>query len=252
MRGHVAAFDEVLRQQMKRGARTWEADHRVVYRCAMRPSSLALGLFGSFVVLAGLAAQWAPSVARAEDGGAPSVGSSVKLVAVSALPPEYTAGPRIKPRITTTSFGDGAKIRTFSGWFDSARNEDCMAGVAGDGKSRCLPLSNAAFVLDGFYTDATCTKPLFVHGANSSGGCFATPSPRYAVVTGQNSACANTHRVFPIVSSAPASTAMPFHRKDSKGACYPWKGEMQGRVLQVGPEVSPSAFVEVTTTNAPG
>ena len=81
------------------------------------------------------------------------------------------SGTRIKMRVGTTP--DGA--RTFLGWRDVQRNDDCYFQYAADGMQRCLP-SNAASI-SSFFRDAGCTLPL---GLVASAACPTPPVPKYA------------------------------------------------------------------------
>ncbi len=55
-------------------------------------------------------------------------------------------------RVGTTP--DGAK--TFFGWRDTQRNEDCAFANATDGQARCLPSTVATYPPDLFWADAGC------------------------------------------------------------------------------------------------
>ena len=65
----------------------------------------------------------------------------------------YESGSRLKMRVGTSP--DGAK--TFLGWRDTMRNEDCAFGVAADGQQRCLPASSGSYLENVFWGDSGCT-----------------------------------------------------------------------------------------------
>ena len=70
----------------------------------------------------------------------------------------FESGTRLKMRVGTTP--DGAK--TFFGWRDTLRNEDCAFANAADGMVRCLPSTVATYSVDLFWADAGCTTTRLV------------------------------------------------------------------------------------------
>lgn len=76
----------------------------------------------------------------------------------------FQSGSRLKMRVGTTP--DGAK--TFFGWRDTLRNEDCAFANAADGMVRCLPGASATYSPDVFWGDAACTTTRLV---SAPAGC---------------------------------------------------------------------------------
>lgn len=73
----------------------------------------------------------------------------------------YQSGSRLKARMLVTA--DGAK--SFNGWRDTKRGENCFFADATDGKTRCLPDCLAASVEEMYYPTDSCTgAPLAVAG----------------------------------------------------------------------------------------
>jgi hypothetical protein len=71
------------------------------------------------------------------------------------------SGTRIKMKVLTTS--DGAK--SFLGWYDTQRNEDCTFRLAEDSTTRCLPnvwplTAPDPHTPNGYYSDANCQTPM--------------------------------------------------------------------------------------------
>lgn len=77
-------------------------------------------------------------------------------------PPEgYSDGTRIKARWNTVVFADGAKGRTFAGWWDSERKEECMPSTlssATSGAGWCLPSTIVSLIA--IFGDAACSTPI--------------------------------------------------------------------------------------------
>ncbi len=65
----------------------------------------------------------------------------------------HVAGTRIRPRNAVTSEGD----RSWQGWHDSERDEDCSFETAADGKLRCLPYNPEARL---YFVDTACSDPV--------------------------------------------------------------------------------------------
>lgn len=80
----------------------------------------------------------------------------------SADTPEgFADGSRIKARWTTVVFADGAKGRTFAGWWDSERKEECTPttlSVETTGAGWCLPSTIVPLIA--IFGDATCSTPI--------------------------------------------------------------------------------------------
>lgn len=78
----------------------------------------------------------------------------------------YESGSRLKLRVGTSP--DGAK--TFLGWRDTMRGEDCAFIVAADGQQRCLPSGAANYAEDLFWGDSGCTTTRLAY---TTAGCPA-------------------------------------------------------------------------------
>jgi hypothetical protein len=79
----------------------------------------------------------------------------------------YESGTRLKMRVGTSP--DGAK--TFLGWRDTMRNEDCAFQLAGDGQQRCLPAGAANYAEGLFWGDSGCATTRLAY---TTVGCAAT------------------------------------------------------------------------------
>jgi hypothetical protein len=79
----------------------------------------------------------------------------------------YESGSRLKMRVGTSP--DGAK--TFLGWRDTMRNEDCGFLPAADGQQRCLPSAAATYAEDLFWGDAGCSTTRLAY---TTAGCAAS------------------------------------------------------------------------------
>jgi hypothetical protein len=120
--------------------------------------------------------------------------------------------------------------RQWTGLFtDSARGETCRPGKAADGKLRCLPVL-WDFASAG-YRDAACTTPVRFIEVDP---CVTEKSLVDMILD----ECPFTYRVYPL-ERAPGSAV---HVKSASG-CSPAPGTEVGLL---GPEVPPSALVELT------
>lgn len=103
----------------------------------------------------------------------------------------YASGSRIKMRVGVTA--DGAK--TFIGWYDSVRNEDCAFMFASDGVRRCIPITleatdvNRPTVAGVYFSDSGCS----VNNVVISNTCSAP-----TVAFDYNPQCPGGYRVYPI------------------------------------------------------
>lgn len=147
--------------------------------------------------------------------------------AAADVPEGFADGTRIKARWTTVVFADGAKGRTFGGWWDSERKEECTPSTlssATSGAGWCLPAGYAAETP--LFEDAACSKLLAFDPISGAKG---------AMFGGK----LWTH-------GAAVPVPVTVWRQDSKGACdaAPTTWERTGIVRPV--EVPMSQFVAVT------
>lgn len=145
-------------------------------------------------------------------------------------PPEgYSDGTRIKARWITVVFADGAKGRTFAGWWDSERKEECVPSTLSaetTGAGWCIPTGYVAE--PALFEDAACSKLLALD---------PIPGAKGAMVAGK----LWTH-------GAPVTVPVTVWRQASKGVCdaAPTTWERAGIVRPV--EVPMSQFAAVTIT----
>jgi hypothetical protein len=104
-------------------------------------------------------------------------GDTAHADAGTTPPDPYTDGTRIKARWSTVAFADGAKGRTFLGWWDSELKAECTPSTlstATTGAGWCLP---AAISFTAIFGDATCSTPIAAQpfGGSKAGtlGVFA-------------------------------------------------------------------------------
>jgi hypothetical protein len=140
----------------------------------------------------------------------------------------YESGARLKMRVGTTP--DGAK--TFLGWRDTMRNEDCAFLTASDGQPRCLPAAAASYAEDLFWGDAGCTTTRLAY---SSGSCPPVTGYARAVSTCQPFR-------FTIYALGDRHTGPAYVK--SGATCTLYTGANEYYVL--GAEVAPGSFVAAT------
>ncbi len=148
---------------------------------------------------------------------------------VPGIDREELSGSRLKNRYIEGDDGS----RTLTGYFDSARNEDCFFTQAEDGRFRCLPIENAANVSPansvGPYGDSSCTQLL------ASGNCDGA---RYG--TQYNQVC--PYRVG-LYSVTAFSGSMIFYKTGTGGACQPGTMNPNLYYFNVGAKLDMSLFV---------
>lgn len=83
-------------------------------------------------------------------------------------PTRSESGSRLK--VNYLQGADGS--RSFLGFYDTARKEDCTFQQAEDGKLRCFPAAGATLVAGSmvYFEDKDCTKPLVYVSATACGG----------------------------------------------------------------------------------
>ena len=139
----------------------------------------SLAIFGALVALVGCPGPGEEPSSNADAGSAPGIDAAIIGTQKTDL---YQSGSRIKARMLTTV--DGAK--SFLGWRDTQRNENCTFRLAADGKYRCLPATFAGEI--GWYLDAACTTAIF----SATARC---PAPAWLRVA--DDACGGTgERIF--------------------------------------------------------
>lgn len=140
----------------------------------------------------------------------------------------YASGSRIKMRVLVT--GDGAK--SFMGWHDNQRNEDCQFVVASDGQERCEPID---FSVNGlyFFSDASCSQRL----AQDIRSCAATPPP-YGFVVLSSVTCPTSRYALWAVGAAYAGDV---YQPDGRGGCLKLAAS-PGSMWTLTAEVAPSSF----------
>jgi hypothetical protein len=117
---------------------------------------------------------------------------------------------------------------------DQTLGLDCASGVAGDGKTRCLPLDTADIVAPALYGDAACTVRLARRNA-------AACSPTHAALVDSTTVCPPRRLIFELGSRH----AGQLFQHGGDGACAPAVALPDADHYVVGAEVSPARFVEL-------
>jgi hypothetical protein len=142
------------------------------------------------------------------------------------------SGSRIKMNVLSTP--DGAK--SFASWRDTELNVDCSFMVAGDGATRCLPVTDTYQVSPIYFADAACTIPV---GIRSS---CAGPEPRHILRYPDTTTCpSGGYRVF----QAGAKYTTGYLR--SGASCIALTPSPTTAYYALGTEVAPSTFQSATT-----
>lgn len=141
----------------------------------------------------------------------------------------YQSGSRIKARTLNTP--DGAK--TFVGWHDVQRNEDCVFLPAGDGKQRCLPLSGVIISATSTeFADPACTIP-----AVAAPTC-PTTAPSTALVSASSCGVGSTYSAHKLTVSPKSYTTAG----QTPGCVFYGNHVVYG----AGDEIAPAEFVAGT------
>jgi hypothetical protein len=137
-------------------------------------------------------------------------------------------------RLTTTSLAPTRPIR------DADNGAFCVPRTASDGKTRCLPIGGA--YAEAFADDQCTTRVAYVFTP-------ACDVPKFAqvIVTARPECAAYSTSIFPLLGKR-AST-VTYARSESSSACVVQDFGATADIYDVGPEVAPTAFVEVTTVH---
>jgi hypothetical protein len=158
------------------------------------------------------------------------------------------SGSRIK--LTVRRATDGAT--QVVGLYDSARNEPCRWGTAGDGQLRCMPVSNIGEnYSDGYvaYSAAGCATPILGIFSNRlyPGKPFIGRDGGDIFGSGTPIGCEGVLRVFGVGALLADPTTVWV--KDANGACASLPADNNTyNYYAAGAETAPSTFVAGTTT----
>lgn len=166
-------------------------------------------------------------------GGEAGVAGAAGAAACSPDEPSYVSGQRLRARYAVTTEGN----REFLGWYDTERKEDCAVGTAPDGKLRCLP-EMSRLALTPRFIDDQCQEPVTLH-----------------VHSSESKECEAKYLLSPPASSCEGGTTLrergaateppPLHHQ-SGASCSPDVGRFEA-YYELGPDVLPSAFAEVSS-----
>jgi hypothetical protein len=145
----------------------------------------------------------------------------------------HVAGTRIRPRNAVTSEGD----RSWQGWHDSERDEDCQFMTAADGKLRCLPYNAEARI---YFTDAACSDPVVVFVDDHC----ADTEPEYLLYL-EGEPCDENRgtRVYELGAAYDVAGGL-YLLDSSTGACSEFTNPSIGTHYRKGAEVPADSFAE--------
>jgi hypothetical protein len=147
-------------------------------------------------------------------------------------------GGRLRPYLFRSDAGPTWAARL---WYDVERGEDCTIGFASDGRLRCLPYDTAFG--ERYFRDATCQTELEI--ADATPRCGQTPT----LATQSDLSCPRRSRLRSLGAPVPAGTRTWFDWGDGDCSEIPL-GE--GVYLELGEEVSPAGYGELTLATDPG
>jgi hypothetical protein len=172
-----------------------------------------------------------------DDAAVPASADAAPAARVDAAPPDAagltTSGTRIRQMIGTTP--DGA--REPRGWFDQQLGLRCFFTETADGKTRCVPLDRAS-LLEGRFTDATCTHPL----ALDYNGCAHAYGISFAFTGGDTCGEVGAR----IWALTPYSGTI--YLVNSNGLCVATNPQPAEYALFSATELPPSTFQEMTVS----
>lgn len=140
---------------------------------------------------------------------------------------EALGGTRLKRRYIQSE--DGARL--WQGFFDTMRGENCDFALAEDGRLRCLPWADAAY-LGVFFSDSACLQRVAYHG-----DCGAL-SVRYAVEW--TTQCPSLQLVYEAIEYSPDAGQL-FNGKP--GACTATQIQPGLTYYRLGAKVPATSFV---------
>jgi len=148
----------------------------------------------------------------------------------------YQSGSRIKMRVGTTP--DGAK--TFIGWRDTQRNEDCQFSYKmTDGLIHCEPISAAnPFYAYNAFADAQCTTPLALVPS-----CAMPPKYGYSIVYPSGNNCGDY--TFHLYNLGAAYTGTGLYQK-SGTSCTATQRDQSYTYFAIGAEIPASDLQSMT------
>jgi len=190
------------------------------------------GSIAIYVAMAACSASGGPATGFGPPGSSKPSGSSGGTSVTNPVPTASAdstqSGSRLKAMYNVGS--DGSK--TFVTFHDTQLNADCSFGGASDGSTRCLP---SGAQVGGFFSDPQCSQPL----GFAATGCV---TPVYAVQ--YETICRISIKIFPVTGTFNGSVYTG--NATSCTAYLPVAANPSDSFYNLGPEVSPSSFVQAT------
>jgi hypothetical protein len=154
----------------------------------------------------------------------------------------HVAGTRIRPKNAVSSEGD----RSWQGWLDSERDEDCEFRTAADGKLRCLPYNYEGRI---YFADTACSDPVVTFVDDY---CADTDAEYLLQTEGEQCAANRGTRVYEL--GATYDVAGGLYALDSGGTCAAATNPFNGTYYRKGAEVPATSFAEgeTKTWQSPG
>lgn len=145
----------------------------------------------------------------------------------------YQSGSRLKARMLVTA--DGAK--SFNGWRDTKRGENCTFAPTTDGKTRCIPTGCAgATISSRMYADENCTGNEIVPFFGATPSCVSLTD-----------AATRSVAIFTEIAPTAVGATVYLDADPTKAGCTSSQASSLypgGFVKLVQGPVSPSEFVE--------
>lgn len=139
------------------------------------------------------------------------------------------SGSRLKLLIAC---GDDNSTRTV-GWYDSKFKWECTEGITADGKTRCIP-SHMSFYGDNYFSDENCVSPIIAVDS-----CGVPAAARISV------GCERRMQIYRLE----VLYTGPVYLRSRDGCAV--TGATSGLMFwQVGTEIAPTDFVELTRATA--
>jgi len=157
----------------------------------------------------------------------------------------YQSGTRLKARYYVGSDGSKALL----GMYDSQLMATCFYTPTSDGTTRCFPYTLSSAYVGSFFSDAGCSQPL---ASTSTAGCAA---PLYADTTTTLPGSCGTQNVYHLYPIAGAYTGTLY--TGTPASCNAVSAATLSTSFSsyafytVGPEVSPSQWVQGTVQTDP-
>ncbi|HEY8074056.1 MAG TPA: hypothetical protein VIF62_08105, partial [Labilithrix sp.] len=177
-----------------------------------------------------------------DDGASQNQGFTTGPEIPAATFSTVTAGPNYgTTRLVRTTQVTSGGIVMAGGWFDTKRSQACSAFADATGTLRCMPNGNSATT---YYSDATCTQPLY---QDYAAACGVPPPAQVELMVVDHTTCPAHYRVY----EKGASYTGTVYEKYGIGACTTTTTLPPSPLYSLGAEIAPTDLADFTEVVVP-